>query len=510
MGRSNSFAQIEKEVKELKKDQLLEYVGIACEKITDQGNYFAKKLGKNDEKVMNIIASSILLGMRIAVMDDGVLGQEEERFVKRFMEEILKSSYDDVVKKDISRPLDEKDYNALNLVLSLLPDIEPDWGVNYLRFILGLAYCDGKFEEKVAEKLDGIFGLSILKAFIHQGPIIEDEDETENSKEEIEDNKYIINELKKNLKIENKIWEKEVKEIDAELEQKKEEITKKHETIKAERIAKLQDDNNRIIKYNSDEIEKLTEFNEEHEKEIAGLGAFSFLKKSKLNNQIIMNNQNIEKSKQIIANLKKEYENEYNKIIQEYNNYEINETTTIEKVFRYPERPEKVIDEVSSMYEDNNESFSKKDLYNESYKDEILYLLEALKTLTISELLDASEKLQNLSNQKISSLLNELIDDRLVEKTINDNKVCFRLYDKNAPENNILIDNDLNNAFSKNRKEMFKLLKKNKTFSVEKKGEYKFTKELSNLRLFQILLSLENDKWIDHSITDDEIVFRIK
>ena len=57
---------------------------------------------------------------------------------------------------------------------------------------------------------------------------------------------------------------------------------------------------------------------------------------------------------------------------------------------------------------------------------------------------------------------------------------------------------------------MFKLLKKNKTFSVEKKGEYKFTKELSNLRLFQILLSLEKEKWIDHSITDDEIVFRIK
>ena len=93
-------------------------------------------------------------------MDDGVIGKEEEDFLKEFTRKVLEKPFNDEAKKNISKPISNSDFLALKLVLSLLVDIKSDWGINYLKFIMGIAYCDGKFEDKTADMLDSLFDFS--------------------------------------------------------------------------------------------------------------------------------------------------------------------------------------------------------------------------------------------------------------------------------------------------------------------------------------------------------------
>lgn len=73
-----------------------------------------------------------------------------------------------------------------------------------------------------------------------------------------------------------------------------------------------------------------------------------------------------------------------------------------------------------------NDTKTKNQIANESLKDVIVATLTNLaKFVTISELQDANTELAELSNQKISALLKQLVDNEIIKKQIDKKKAYF-------------------------------------------------------------------------------------
>lgn len=74
----------------------------------------------------------------------------------------------------------------------------------------------------------------------------------------------------------------------------------------------------------------------------------------------------------------------------------------------------------------SNKTPSKNQIANESIKVAILEVLtENAKPLTISDIQNANENLATLSNQKISALLTQLVNESKVVRTIDKKKAYF-------------------------------------------------------------------------------------
>ena len=76
----------------------------------------------------------------------------------------------------------------------------------------------------------------------------------------------------------------------------------------------------------------------------------------------------------------------------------------------------------------NSKTPTKTQLENENLKEVIVEVLKnATQPLTISEITNANEKLVELSNQKISALLTQLINANVVVRTSDKKKAYFSL-----------------------------------------------------------------------------------
>ena len=74
-----------------------------------------------------------------------------------------------------------------------------------------------------------------------------------------------------------------------------------------------------------------------------------------------------------------------------------------------------------------NKGATAKQVENENLKDIIVDTLKTLETsVRISEIQNANETLATLSNQRISALLKQLVDTKVVEKTIEKRIAKFR------------------------------------------------------------------------------------
>lgn len=345
------------------------------------------------------------------------------------------------------------------------------------------------------------------------------------------ENLQINKELEKDIQNESKVWKEEIKNIKAELEKKKQEVNIRNSNEKKERLEKLLNDKNNIIKELFIEIEKLANNNKENESEIETLGFLKFIKKDKLKLQIDINNQNIEKYKEKIEIANKDYEMEYNKILKDSQNKLNNEISNLDKTYRFPEKPDAVFNKITSILEkrkllkkyiENKETkfLTKKQIENKKIKKEILKTLVMLdRPITITEIQSFSRECDRVSCPKLSAILEQMISNKLVVKMVNKKKIYFyandgstfedNIFDFNS-ENNILVDKDLNNKFSADRKGIYELLKRNKSFDVERKNKYEYSKDISKLRLFQVLFSLEEDNLITHTNEEYGIIFKIK
>ena len=74
----------------------------------------------------------------------------------------------------------------------------------------------------------------------------------------------------------------------------------------------------------------------------------------------------------------------------------------------------------------SNKTPSKNQVANESIKDTIIgVLVEVAKPLTISDIQAQNETLAELSNQKISALLTQLVNEQKVVRTVDKKKAYF-------------------------------------------------------------------------------------
>ena len=75
-----------------------------------------------------------------------------------------------------------------------------------------------------------------------------------------------------------------------------------------------------------------------------------------------------------------------------------------------------------------NKTPSKTQIENENIKTDIVKVLtEMAKPLTITDIQNANENLANLSNQKISALLTQLVNAKIVVRTTDKKKAYFSL-----------------------------------------------------------------------------------
>lgn len=95
------------------------------------------------------------------------------------------------------------------------------------------------------------------------------------------------------------------------------------------------------------------------------------------------------------------------------------------------ELPQDVSDKIDAMIASfekkaQNKKATKTQEENVGYKAEILRVLaEAENGMTVSEVLKASDVLGEFSNQKVSALMRQLIEDGKVEKTMDKKKSIF-------------------------------------------------------------------------------------
>lgn len=96
---------------------------------------------------------------------------------------------------------------------------------------------------------------------------------------------------------------------------------------------------------------------------------------------------------------------------------EIKEIEGVKANAEYVAEIDKIIEQIDKK--NANKGATAKQVENEGIKTIIIDTLKALdKAVRISELQDANETLANLSNQKISALLKQLVDEKIVAKTI--------------------------------------------------------------------------------------------
>lgn len=397
----------------------------------------------------------------------------------------------------------------------------------------GTAFMDlGTFDYDIPDELEDIKSWWI-KEYDNNPEVVKKrkkaakEREEKQKKEQAEKEKF-LSELSSDLKEEEKKWDYETKEIKEELESEKKKLEKEYNSKKNKQLEDLEKDKDEIVKDLGHKIDKLKKDNKTKENEISTLGILKFLKKNKLKNEIDINNQNIEKYNEQIANANADYKKEKEKInntIDEEYNKKISE---LEKTFKYPIEPKKVIEKISdlsSRISQRNDNFVTKTQQENQKTMEIIYetLLDLAKPVTIIDLMQYNKELAKCSNQKISALLKQMTDSGCVFKVVDKRKTYFAVGDGSPSSafnyngstissnnlNNELIDNNRKNSYSIARKDMYNLIKDVKVINpIENKIEELM--DLSRLRIYQILLSLEEDGLINKKIENNMMIFNIK
>lgn len=152
--RSNMFANIENKFQGASEDEI---IGTALASLNDM----ISELSSFDGKAKFIIA---IIGAKLGVSGDGEINDKEKMLLNTVFENIWNGPMDDIYKL-VDSPIEEKDYELVQQLTQLGNDVV----MPFLYYILSFAYIDGVFEDNVAEKLDGLFGMNLLADFFESG-----------------------------------------------------------------------------------------------------------------------------------------------------------------------------------------------------------------------------------------------------------------------------------------------------------------------------------------------------
>ena len=151
MGRSNMFANIENKFEFLEKSKITK---IALGALGE----FMEALEEKDNQV---IFGIMILGAKLGVAGDGILNRQEKELIDAVFGRFWNGSMDEIYEM-VNVEIEEKDYN----MVEMLTQLGNSFSIPFLYYILSFAYIDGVIEDDVAERLDRLFGMTLLTDFI--------------------------------------------------------------------------------------------------------------------------------------------------------------------------------------------------------------------------------------------------------------------------------------------------------------------------------------------------------
>lgn len=357
----------------------------------------------------------------------------------------------------------------------------------------------------------------------------EKEEKLQKAKEQKE---KFLSDISRDLKEEQQNFGNETKEIQEELEFEKKKIEKEHNSLKNEQLDKLKKEKDDIISDLKKNMELLKKENKSKEDEFSKLGILKFIQKDRLKTEIDINKQNIEKYSEQITNADADYKKERDRLINSIDDECNKKMVDLEQTFKMPTNPKDIIEKLSNILSKTLQTFVRNNRYvskfqeeNEKIKQKIYKTLIKLdKPVTVQDLENANMELSDYSHQKICALLMQMTKSNSVFKFVDNHKTYFEIGDEshypsfnnsdystiNSNLNKELIDKNRNNSYSKTRREIYELFKYTKTINPIEKDKIAKIKDLSMLRIYQILFSLEDDGLISKSIKDGTIIFNVK
>lgn len=115
----------------------------------------------NDDR---ILISILFLGAKLGCAGDGKLSQEEKNIADQVFGKVLSNPEMSGIYGNISSAITDADYNLVSIITKMGNSI----AMPFLKCVFCFAYIDGKFEDEVAEKLDGMFGEVLLRDYFEQ------------------------------------------------------------------------------------------------------------------------------------------------------------------------------------------------------------------------------------------------------------------------------------------------------------------------------------------------------
>ena len=108
--------------------------------------------------------SVIVLGTKLGVAGDGVINDIEKSLIDDIFGRIWRGPMTDIYEV-VGEEIDDNDYELVQLLTQMGNSI----AMPFLHFVLSFAYIDEVFEDEIAEKLDGLFGLNLMASFFYSG-----------------------------------------------------------------------------------------------------------------------------------------------------------------------------------------------------------------------------------------------------------------------------------------------------------------------------------------------------
>ena len=178
-------------------------------------------------------------------------------------------------------------------------------------------------------------------------------------------------------------------------------------------------------------------------------------------------------------------------------------SSDIENKVLSPLSPKDIISKLRYILVSSKASeLTKTELENNETKIEIIEALANIaKPVTISELMSYDEKMSMLSNQRLSALLKQLVDEKRVIKVVDRMKSYFAVddnaFDEGTVKKEIVIDTIIDTDFSKDCKTVAKVINEvDDSVEIKELLQNSKLKNMTSMRVCQVLMYFNQSKQV--------------
>ena len=150
--RSNMFANIENKFEFASKEEI---IATALDSLSD---LLSALYSFNDQTKFGLM----VMGAKFGVAGDGKINDAEKELIDDVFGRVWNGSMEDIYQL-VGAPIEENDYNMVQMLTQMGNHV----AMPFLHYILSFAYIDEVFEDDVAGKLDGLFGMNLMVEFFN-------------------------------------------------------------------------------------------------------------------------------------------------------------------------------------------------------------------------------------------------------------------------------------------------------------------------------------------------------